>query len=140
MKEAIAFRKSKAEEFDPLEAETFREIQRIEKQLGQILNKPPPKELESKLCKGLLKRQHQLLAFLHDPDIPSDNNASERAVRNRKTHLKVIGTFRAEHGMKRVDIIASIIETAKRRGENALDVLTGKIQLFPNALNTTSNA
>lgn len=131
LKEAIELRKSKAEEFDPLEADTFRQTKSIEKRLGEIFGIPPPKENELKLFKGLRGRQDELLTFLHDPDIPFDNNASERALRNRKTHLKVIGTFRAEHGMKRVDVIASIIETAKRQGKNALDILTGKSRLFP---------
>ena len=91
----------------------------------------PPKALEKKLFRCLCNRQEQLLAFLHDPDIPFDNNGSERALRNRKTHLKVIGTFRSEQGVKRVDVIASTIETAKRQGKNALDVLCGRIKLFP---------
>lgn len=131
LKDAIALRKSEGEEFDPLAVTTFRAIQRIEAQLEALFNKAPPQEQERKLYRGLQDRQDCLLAFLHDPDIPFDNNGSERALRNRKTHLKVMGTFRAEHGMKRVDTIASIIETAKRQGKNALDVLNGRIQLFP---------
>lgn len=131
LKEAIDLKKSKGEEFDPLEVTTFRQILKIEQQLEALFAKPPPQKLEKKLFKGLWDKQEQLLAFLHDPDIPSDNNASERALRNRKTHLKVIGTFRSEQGVKRVDTLASIIETAKRQSKNALDILSGRIQLFP---------
>ena len=136
LKEAIALKKSKAEEFAPLEAETFREIKRFEQQLEAVFANPPPKELERKLFKGLRDKQEQLLAFLHDPDIPFDNNGSERALRNRKTHLKVIGCFRSEQGVIRVDTIASIIETAKRQGKNALDILSGRTLLFPATSNT----
>jgi len=131
LQEAMELRKSTGEEYDPLEPDTFRHIRAIESQLSHIFSKPPPKELEHKLFKGLGCRQDELLAFLHDPDIPPDNNRSEQALRNRKTHLKVIGTFRSEHGVKRVDILASIIETAKRQGKNALDVLSGRTLLFP---------
>ena len=139
-KEAIDLKKSKAEEFDPLDAGTFREIKRIEQQLETIFANPPPQKLERKLFKGLRDKQEELLAFLHDPDIPADNNRSEQALRNRKTHLKVIGTFRSDQGVKRVDTIASIIETAKRQGKNALDILSGRVQLFPAASSCTINA
>lgn len=130
LQEAMELKKSKGEDYDPLELDTFRHIQAIEEQLTCIFSKPPPKELEQKLFKGLRSRQEELLAFLHDPDIPPDNNRSEQALRNRKTHLKVIGTFRSQQGVKRVDTIASIIETAKRQGKNALDVLCGRTPLF----------
>lgn len=131
LQEAMELRKSKGAEYDPLEPDTFRHIRAIEYQLTSIFSRPPPKEPEQKLFKGLRSRQEELLVFLHDPHIPPDNNRSEQALRNRKTHLKVIGTFRSEQGGKRVDIIASIIETAKRQGKNALDVLSGRTLLFP---------
>jgi transposase len=135
LQEAMALKKSTAEDYDPLEPDTFLRIRAIEAQLTTIFSKPPPKVLEKKLFKGLCSRQDELLAFLHDPDIPPDNNRSEQALRNRKTHLKVIGTFRSEQGVKRVDTIASIIETAKRQGKNAVDVLSGKTALFPATVN-----
>jgi transposase len=130
LQEAMALKKSTGEDYDPLEPDTFRHIKAIEDQLSHIFSKPPPKEPEQKLFKGLRSRQDELLAFLHDPDIPPDNNRSEQALRNRKTHLKVIGTFRSEQGVRRIDTIASIIETAKRQGKNALDVLSGRTPLF----------
>ncbi len=139
LKKAIDLRKSKAEVFDPLDVETFREIRKIKTQLCGIFEKPPPKPLEKKLFKGLLSRQEELLMFLTDPDIPFDNNSSERALRNRKTHLKVIGCFRSVQGAQRVDVISSLLETAKRQGKNALEVLCGKVQLFPKTLNTPCN-
>lgn len=133
LKDAMDLRRAGAEEFDPLEVTTYRAIKRIEAHLEGLFNKAPPQEQERKLFKGLCSRQDELLAFLHDPDIPFDNNGSEQALRNRKTHLKVIGGFRSEHGAQRVDVLASMIETAKRQGKNALDVLSGKTPLFANA-------
>lgn len=134
LKEAIALRQATGEDYNPLEADTFRGIKRVERQMETLFSKPPPKELERKLFQGLCNRQEQLLTFLHDPDIPFDNNGSERALRNRKTHLKVIGGFRSEQGVKRVDVIASILETATRQGKNMLDVLSRNVALFPSTV------
>jgi transposase len=68
-------------------------------------------------------RIDQLLTFLDHPQAPYDNNGSERAVRNRVIHRKVTGGFRTIEGARQHDIIASVIETAKRQGQNVFDHL-----------------
>lgn len=55
------------------------------------------------------------------PDIPPDNNGSERAIRNAKIHKKVSGCFRSEVGAQRYAILMSIIDTAKKHGLKMFD-------------------
>ena len=107
LRETMHFRKQHADNYDPLEPNTFRHIKRFEEKLLQLFTHPPPQEEERKLFQGLLARQKQLLYFLHDPHVPFENNASERALRNRVIHRKVIGGFRMMHGSQAFDTISS---------------------------------
>ena len=118
----IKFRKSK-EKFEPFEPETFRVIQKLKRVLYQIFSMPPSKKLEKKLFKGLVGRQNQLITFLENSEVPFDNNGSERALRNRVIKRKVAGGFRSFNGAVCHDIIASVIETAKKQGLNVFQTL-----------------
>jgi transposase len=118
----INFRKSK-EKFDPFAPETYKVIQKLKRILWEIFSNLPPQKLEKKLFKGLCGRQNQLILFLDNPEIPFDNNGSERALRNRVVKRKVSGGFRSFNGAVCHDIIASIIETAKKQGKNVFQVI-----------------
>lgn len=122
LEDGIKLRNS-MQDFNPCSIEEFREIQKIKKRLDEIFSKSPPKDEAKKLYKGLLGRQKQLTLFLENPKVPATNNGSERALRNRVIHRKVCGCFRTPDGAKSHDVIASIIETAKKQGKNILDVL-----------------
>lgn len=118
----INFRKSK-EKFDPFDPETYRVIQKLKRVLWQIFSKLPPLKLEKKLFKGLCGRQNQLILFLDNPEVPFHNNGSERALRNRVVKRKVSGGFRSFNGAVCHDIIASVIETAKKQNKNVFQLL-----------------
>lgn len=119
LEDAILFRKKN--KFNPQNPDDFREIQKFRERLRKLFQKPPPKEDERKLFEGLVGRQKEILMFLNNPYVPYDNNGSERALRNRVIHRKVTGGFRTLHGANCHDIIASVIETAKKQGGNILD-------------------
>jgi transposase len=53
--------------------------------------------------------------FLDRPDVPFDNNASERALRPAVTHRKVIGAFRSEDGAEAYAAYRSIEDTARKQ-------------------------
>jgi hypothetical protein len=65
--------------------------------------------------------------FLNDPDLPFDNNGSERAHRNLKVHDKVSGCFRSTSGVNRHLCLLSVIETGKKQGMNPFSVIEGLI-------------
>ena len=83
------------------------------------------KEKDSlKLYKSLLPRVNQLLLFLEYKNVPPTNNASERALRNMVTKRKVSGCHRSEKGAKRLCIISSVIETAKKQSIDIMKALS----------------
>jgi transposase len=128
--EAIAFRNQHGKEFNPKESTQAQQIQHFQKRLSECFAHPPPSPLENKLFQGLLNRQEQLLLFLQYPDVPPTNNTAEQALRNRVVHRKITGGFRTHSGSSYYDIIASVIETARKQGKNILNVLTQKESLL----------
>jgi transposase len=69
------------------------------------------------------KHRASLFVFLHHPQVPPDNNASERALRNSVIHRKVSGGFRSEAGAQAHAIVASVADTARKRNQDVLAVL-----------------
>lgn len=120
---SIKFRNEKGSNFNPYKAESFREIQKLKKELYKLFSKPPPQKHEKRLYKSLLGRENQLILFLENPKVDPTNNGSERALRNRVIHRKVAGCFRSKQGASSHDVIASIIETAKKQNLNILQSL-----------------
>jgi hypothetical protein len=127
--EAIAFRNQQGEQFNPTDPEQMQPIQHFKKRLAECFAQPPPKPFEKKLFKGLHSRQEQLLLFLNYADVPPTNNTAEQALRNRVVHRKITGGFRTQNGSHFYDIIASVIETARKQEKNILDILTQKESL-----------
>jgi transposase len=76
-----------------------------------------------RLQKRFKKHEEKILYFMTTPDIPPDNNGSERAIRNAKVKQKVSGGYRSNRGAERQAILLSVIETAKKQGLNALTTI-----------------
>jgi hypothetical protein len=66
--------------------------------------------------------QH-LLTFLDHPEVPADNNGSERELRPTATYRKVTGGFRSDWGADLFAGVRSVIGTAARRGESAYQAI-----------------
>jgi transposase len=127
---SMEFKRKNTEKYNPKDIKIFRSTQEFKKELEELFQKPPPKKLEKKLYKGLLGRQHQLLHFLEKKEVPPTNNDSERGLRNCVIHRKVTGGFRSDAGAKAHNIIASVIETAKKQGQNIFHALSPPSQLL----------
>lgn len=69
--------------------------------------------------KSLQKNPAALTAFLYEAEVPPDNNASERAVRHVKTKTKVCGQFKTERGAQLYAAIRSVLDTARKNGQDA---------------------
>jgi transposase len=64
-----------------------------------------------------------LLTFLHHPDVPPTNNASERSLRPSVVHRKVTGGFRSEAFAQGYAALRTVADTARKRGQDVLALL-----------------
>ncbi len=67
----------------------------------------------------LRKVRSHLFTFLEHPDVPPDNNGSERELRPTATYRKVTGGFRSDWGADLFAAVRSVVSTAARRGTDA---------------------
>lgn len=63
--------------------------------------------------KSMIKYRNYLFQCLYDLDVPPDNNASERAIRNVKVKQKISGQFKS--GQHNFCVLRSIIDTLRKR-------------------------
>jgi transposase len=80
---------------------------------------------EQAFIKRLIKHRESIFTFLTHPNVPPDNNASERAIRNVKVKTKVSGQFRNEEGKgaDRYAKIRSVIDTTIKNGQEVYAAL-----------------
>ncbi len=60
---------------------------------------------------GYTQYKDYLFPFLENSVVPSDNNGSERAIRNVKVKQKVSGQFKTLAGATQFAVIRSVIDT-----------------------------
>jgi transposase len=92
-------------------------------EFGKLIDQKLPDKI-SKIFpfrKRLLKRRHQIFTFLFCPQVPYDNNGSERAIRNIKVKQKVSGGFRSERGAEIFAILRSVFDTIIKKGGNPFE-------------------
>jgi transposase len=108
---------------------------RFDRQLGELLLLAPDNKHGRRLRKRYDKVRSCLFTFLEHPDVPPDNNASERDLRPTATYRKVTGGFRSSWGADLFAAARSVIGTASRRGVDAFHairaVLGGETVLSP---------
>ena len=89
---------------------------------------------EKKLLNRLEKYMGNHLLFLHDFEVPFDDNMSERDLRKAKNRQKMAGGFRKESGQEMYCNILTVIETLKRRNmpilENIKKLFMGTPAIF----------
>ena len=96
-------------------------IKKSKKLIAQKID-GPPKLITLK--NRLLKRFDSLWVFLQHYNVPPDNNASERAIRNVKVKQKVSGQFKSIDGAIHFTMLRSIIDTAIKNDVKIFDAMT----------------
>lgn len=76
---------------------------------------------------GMLKLRHALFPFLYHPDVPPDNNSSERAIRLIKVKTKISGQFKSLH--KEFAVLRSVIDTAVKNGQPVYDAVKAIVNI-----------
>jgi transposase len=99
------------------------QVTRLEKRLDRLLVRPLQGANALKLKTRYQTHRDHLFVFLQRPDVAADNNACERALRPSVIHRKVMGSFRSDWGPRAYAALATVINTAKRRGENVFEKL-----------------
>jgi len=100
-----------------------------DKSLKHLLAMPTiPKSETAKQVNSLTKSKDKIFTFLLDENIPPDNNASERAIRNVKVKQKISGQFKSLAGAENYATLRSIIDTSRKRGLNEFESLVKVIQ------------
>lgn len=97
----------------------------IVQRLEYLLDNPPDqkhKELYT-FYKRMRKERQHIFTFLFIADVPPDNNASERAIRNVKVKQKISGQFKVEQAAQNFAKIRSVIDTTIKNGLNVLQAL-----------------
>jgi transposase len=97
----------------------------LEKELDNLLSEPlDPKHKEMiAFQKRITKYRDHVFTFLYHPDVPPDNNGSERAIRNVKVKQKISGQFKIFSAAENFAILRSIIDTALKNNQNVLQAL-----------------
>ena len=62
-------------------------------------------------------------SFLYDERVPSDNNASEGAIRKAKSKMKISQCFRSFKGEEAFTVLHSLMDTAKKNGQSTFNVI-----------------
>ena len=83
---------------------------------------PKHKELIA-FQKRITKYRDYIFTFLYHPNVPPDNNGSERAIRNVKVKQKISGQFKIFSAAENFAILRSIIDTAIKNNQNVLQAL-----------------
>lgn len=99
-----------------------RQVTIIEKTLDKLL-KRRVSGWGTNLLDRYRTRRDSLFVFLQRTDVPADNNACERALRPSVIHRKIMGSFRSEWGAQTYAVLATVLNTAKRNGQNAFQKL-----------------
>ena len=102
-------------------------VRKIEATCDGLLATPVAGGEASRLWVRFREHRNSLFVFLYDPAVPPTNNASEQALRHSVVHRKVTGGFRSDWGADAHALVATILDTARKRGEDLLTTLHAAI-------------
>ena len=98
-------------------------LRRLDHALNAIMVLAPTNSHGRRLRKRYGKVRSHLFTFLEHPDVPPDNNGSERELRPTATYRKVTGGFRSQWGADLFAGVRSVVGTGARQGKNAYQAI-----------------
>lgn len=106
---------------------------KLEERFNTLLKTVLPPDMKELITfqKRMLRYRDYVFTFLYDPNVPSDNNGSERAIRNIKVKQKISGQFKSIRGAECFAIIRSITDTCIKNGQSVLYALSLIAKLQP---------
>lgn len=109
------------------------ERNRIMERKRELLERPLPDERNKLRAfqKRMVKYRNFIFTFLHHPEVPPDNNASERAIRNVKVKQKVSGQFKTTAGAQAYAVVRTVTDTCIKNGQNVLGAFMTIASLEP---------
>ena len=99
-------------------------IRSYQKALDALNHVPLTHPEERRLQKRLIKHKDWIFTFMAYPDVPPDNNSSERAIKAAKVKDKVSGGFRSVQGASRFAQLLSLTQTLRKQKLAILPTLT----------------
>jgi transposase len=87
------------------------------------------------LLRSLRDKSQQWWYFLDHPQVPPDNNRSERSLRLAVTKRKVCGGSRSMDGFAQTATLLTVIQTCRAQGRSALDFFRRSLMTRPSNLN-----
>lgn len=117
------------------------DLQKSMNSVDYYINNPRRKQIESRMRilvnyqlpdkhkemvtfqKRMRKYRDYIFTFLYHPNVPPDNNSSERAIRNIKVKQKVSGQFKSPHGAFIFAVIRSVTDTIIKNKQNVVESL-----------------
>ena len=103
----------------------------ILKRADDLLQKPPDKKHKQlfSFYNRMVKEKEFLFTFLFVPEVPYDNNSSERSIRSGKVKMKISGMFKTTKGAEDFAILRSVVDTIIKNNKNVLDGLLAIVNL-----------
>jgi transposase len=92
-------------------------VDHIEQRCDALLAEAVPAGCSRDLQVRFVTHRRGLLTFLHHPEAPPTNNASERSLRPSVVHRKVTGGFRSETWATAYAALRTVTDTARKRGQ-----------------------
>ena len=102
--------------------------------LNEILELRTKSNSEEKLRKRFSSLKNNLFMFLDYDNVPPTNNSSEQALRPSVIFRKVTNGFRSELGKDIFANFRTVVDTAKKQGQNIFDSI---VDIFSYNKNST---
>jgi transposase len=99
----------------------------FQEEMKTLLDRKWTDEDAIRISKELRKRQDMLFTFMESEDVPWHNNDAERAIRQGVHHRKISGGRRTWKGAEVFEVILSVYETSKKRGQRFMGMIKKRL-------------